>query len=181
MRAVPLGLEILTVLSVIGAGVLFVARSPSRKTREWPQEMHVVTPAGVVDRIRTGDGPVLVVIFAGWCDECRREIPALDRALAAFVDTDLQVVAVAVDEDADSYTPFATPHVALRPMRLAPGEQDGLVRALWSLGASYHRSIPYVALFDRHGALVRDRWPEAHRVDQIRLTLSSLSTNAALR
>jgi thiol-disulfide isomerase/thioredoxin len=179
MRTFRRGALVVAVFAAIGVTAALSARSHARKTGDWPQGLHAVTAADVVEPIRTRGAPVLVLVFAGWCEECRREIPALDRALASFAATDLRIVAVAVDEDADSYEPFATPHAALRPVRLLPREQDTLVAALQARGASYHRSIPYAAVFDRSGALVRDHWNEQQRVAEITHELSSLTSNTA--
>jgi thiol-disulfide isomerase/thioredoxin len=124
---------------------------------------------------------VLVVLFAAWCRECRREIPSLDRIVAAYADTDLRVFALALDEDAAGYRPLAVPRLALSPMRLEPFDQDALVAAIGALGGHYHRSIPYVAVLDRSGALVRDRWTEGRRLEDVSQTLSSLyPTHVAL-
>jgi thiol-disulfide isomerase/thioredoxin len=172
------GIRVAAVLSIVALAAAFSVRARTRKTDAWPQGLQVTTAASVVDQIRASDAPVLVVIFAGWCDECRREIPALDRALAAFAAGPPRVVAVTVDEEPDGYQPLAAPRVSFRPARLTFGEQDLLVEAVRSLGGTYHRSIPYVALFDHRGATVRDHWTPGRRVEEITKALSELNTTA---
>ena len=157
------------VLSMIFIAGGLWARTSSRRSDAWPQGMHVTTAAALRDAMRGANAPVLVVLFAGWCSDCRREIPSLDRIVAAYADTDLRVLAVTLDEDPDGYGPLADPALALSPMRLDPSDQDALVTVLAGLGGHYHRSIPYVALIDHPGAQLRDRWTEGRRLEDVLL------------
>jgi hypothetical protein len=165
-----------TIVSILfGACLLAASDADCKRKGEWPQEMRVVTSSAFGDLIRASAGhPALVVLFAGWCGECRVEIPALDRALVRFVGTDLNILALELDEDPPPFAPPSGGYAVLQPMRLEPDDREGLVATMDALGTHYHRSIPYVALFHRSGALVRDRWTEGRRVEDISQTLSSM-------
>ena len=64
-----------------------------------------VTPAGPIRRLSELRGRTVVVNFwATWCEPCREEMPALDRAAAA--DPTLVVLALDLDEDAAKIDAF---------------------------------------------------------------------------
>ena len=64
-----------------------------------------VTPAGATRRLGELRGRTVVVNFwATWCEPCRDEMPALDRAAAA--DPTLVVLALDLDEDATKIDRF---------------------------------------------------------------------------
>lgn len=64
-----------------------------------------VTPAGSTHRLTELRGRTVVVNFwATWCEPCREEMPALDRAAAA--DPTLVVLALDLDEDAGKIDRF---------------------------------------------------------------------------
>jgi len=71
------------------------------------------TPAGSVRRLTELRGRTVVVNFwATWCEPCREEMPALDRAAAA--DPTLVVLALDLDEDASKIDGFLDSYGILR-------------------------------------------------------------------
>jgi cytochrome c-type biogenesis protein len=62
----------------------------------------VATTLDSAPRIRTLDDyrgrPLLLNVWATWCDPCREEMPSLQRLYDAFKDRGLQVVAVSIDD-----------------------------------------------------------------------------------
>ena len=45
--------------------------------------------------------PLLLNVWATWCDPCREEMPSLQRLHEAYKDRGLQVVAISIDEPGD--------------------------------------------------------------------------------
>lgn len=148
----------------------------TRKHGDWPQDVRVRSATGATDLVRAAKGsPVLLVLFAGWCDDCRREMPEVARTVRLHRGSELQTVAVTLDEDPAAYRRIAADaDLGVDPVRLEPLDDDELVAAVRSLGGHYHHSIPYVAVFDASGTLVRDRWAEGRRAEDISQTVANV-------
>ncbi len=93
--------------------------------------------------------PVLVNVWATWCEPCRHELPVLAAVHQANRDRGLRVVALSVDREAPP------DKIAALAGRLAPGLErwhDPQDRAASVLGVSL---VPTTLLFDAGGVL---RW-----------------------
>jgi thiol-disulfide isomerase/thioredoxin len=93
--------------------------------------------------------PVLLNVWATWCEPCRRELPVLSALQARHRDRRLRVVALSVDREA------SRDRVASFVRRLAPGLEvwhDPRDRVSSLLGVS---TMPTTMLFDADGVL---RW-----------------------
>jgi thiol-disulfide isomerase/thioredoxin len=93
--------------------------------------------------------PVLLNVWATWCEPCRRELPVLSVVQARHRDRRLRVVALSVDREA------SPDRVATFARRLAPGLEvwhDPRDRVSSLLGVS---TMPTTMLFDADGIL---RW-----------------------
>lgn len=59
-----------------------------------------VSPAdGKAVRFPAGDGPVVLNVWATWCERCRREMPALEAAHRHLEARGIRVVGIDVDRD----------------------------------------------------------------------------------
>lgn len=97
-------------------------------------------------RLRSNDKPLLVSIWATWCEPCRKELPVLAELQKTRGDT-VDIVAINVDVASER-------EVVERWSQLAPGLQiwlDSSLRAQTVFGAT---SLPANFLFDERGRLV---------------------------
>lgn len=93
---------------------------------------------------------VLVNFWASWCEPCREEIPLLNQLQQRYAAQGLQVVGVAVDDEA-AVAQFQTEQPLNYPVLLAPEAGFALMDELGDQAGV----LPYSALFDRSGRLVR--------------------------
>ena len=77
----------------------------------------------LVDHVRFGEGPVLLNLWASWCEPCTREFPAL----SAYAEThpEVTVLGVAVQDPEDDARRFAE---SMDPSFLVGWDRGGAVR-----------------------------------------------------
>ena len=138
---------------------VFAAFGCRRATQhDWPTSMTTATPEQTAQAVRAAKGQVVVfVLYASWCSGCRAEIPGVDSVAAKLSGRGMRVMAYALDEDPADYDEMLSDHKPSFPLvRVEPMKNADLVAAVRGLGGSYGESIPYTALFDRDGKLVRE-------------------------
>ena len=137
---------------------LLAACKHPAKTKEWPAGMTAEPAEQVVARVRAPGAVTLFVVYASWCTSCRKELPMIGELSAAYAKKGMRVVAISTDEDPQDFAEMLADHPMPFPLvRVSP--QGSLPAAVKSYGGTYHGVIPYTALFDRSGALVKE-WPE---------------------
>lgn len=98
----------------------------------------------LVDHVRFERGPVLVNLWASWCEPCKREFPVLSEFATAH--PDVTVVGIAVQDQLDSARAFAADN---DPAFTVGFDADGSVREAYpSFG------LPATFVIDRHGTVV---------------------------
>jgi thiol-disulfide isomerase/thioredoxin len=150
----------------LGAALL-LPYSVRADEERWPPGLVAVTAAQSAARVRAEKGhPVVLVYWAAWCKDCRVELPALEALTRELGPRGVRLVSVTIDE-----TPAALERLlAERPipypyLRLAPIVKADAISAIGSLGGHFTGSIPYLAVFDKQGRLVRE-WPAGRPVSQ---------------
>jgi peroxiredoxin len=146
-----------------------------RATHQWPPAMTTATPAQTAASVRAAKGDVVVfVLYASWCTSCRAEIPRIDAMAGKLAGRGVHVMAFSLDEDPGDYDEMLADHRPSFPLvRVEPMKNADLVAAVKDLGGSYTESIPYTAVFDRQGKLVRE-WRDGVAEDELERTVSPL-------
>jgi len=107
--------------------------------------------------------PVLINYWASWCGPCREEMPVLGQFAAAQEPGGIEVVGIALDDEAPARAFLAEVPVPFRVVREAPGVQDSSVRLGNKLGV-----LPYSVLVAADGKLVRQRFGAFKGSDDLR-------------
>ena len=96
--------------------------------------------------------PLLVNIWATWCDPCRDEMPSLERLYQAFKTRGLRVVAISVDEPGND--PFIREFVQEKGLTF-----DILHDATSDVMTQFRaRGVPQTFLVSRSGEIVATRF-----------------------
>lgn len=96
--------------------------------------------------------PILINLWASWCGPCLKEMPELERFSAAQGGNGVQVVGIALDDDAAVRAFLARRPVSYPILIDAPSRTDAGVR----LG-NPNGVLPYSALISTDGRLVKQR------------------------
>jgi len=142
--------------------VAALAATPAVARADWPAGMTVVTPDDTVAAVRAqakAGRVALLVYWAAWCGDCRQELPDLEAVAAELGGKGLRVLAYTIDEDPAPLERLLAARGPLRGLdlvRVSPMDKPALQAATRALGGEYTGGIPYVALFDRRGKLVRE-------------------------
>lgn len=135
---------ILTALFVavvaIGTGVAFLGRGPAtaeigRPAPEFSLQAFGGGTFDLAEHLDRAGGPVLLNLWASWCEPCRREFPTLSQWAAAH--PEVTVVGVAVQDTEKDARAFAS---SMQPSYQVGWDGDGSVRAAYpsfGLPASY--------------------------------------------
>ena len=166
--------KLVAVLAVLALTIGLVG-CKKRRVTDWPASMRTTTATSVSTLVQQDKGDVvLLVLYASWCSGCRAELPDVDRVGLKYEGKGLRVVALSLDEDPQDYGELVSDqklHFDL--VRVAPLDNKELVRSIGSLGGTYGESIPYAALFDRSGKLVRE-WKDGSAGKELDLAVTSL-------
>lgn len=96
--------------------------------------------------------PVLLNVWATWCDPCREEMPSMQRLFDAYKDKGLRVVAVSVDDRGNEG--LIREFVAEHHLTF-----DILHQGAFNMMATYQvRGVPQTFLISRTGELVATRF-----------------------
>jgi thiol-disulfide isomerase/thioredoxin len=142
---------------------------PSLAFADWPPKLRTVEPEAAAAEIKATPGPRLVVLWAAWCGDCRREMPDLDALAPIWAPRGLRILAYDIDETPEPLSRY----LAARPLslpfaRLTTSDKSALQKMTAQLGGNYTGGIPYLALLDKSGKLVAE-WTRGKPVDRAEL------------
>lgn len=90
-------------LPALVAGTLAAGCSPELPVADAGADLSRWEAASLADgrpvRIEAGDGPVLLNVWATWCEPCRREMASLEAAHRRLRERGIRVIGVSVDRD----------------------------------------------------------------------------------
>ena len=121
--------------------------------------------------------PVLLNVWATWCDPCRDEMPSMQRLYDAYRDRGLRIVAVSIDDDGNE--PLIREFVAEHHLTF-----DVLHDLRSEIMASYQvRGVPESFLISASGRIVATRFvadwstPESRQLVERLLTSSDFGAS----
>ena len=94
--------------------------------------------------------PLIVNFWARWCGPCREEIPELIKARAKYKGRGLEVIGIAIEDNAEPVREFAKAYDMDYPVVLAKSKGLWLMQTLGNGRAG----LPYTVAIDRKGNIV---------------------------
>ena len=121
-------------------------------------DIREVTIGDAVGLVRQNRGNIVMFhLYASWCGPCRREFPDVNRVGIAYAAKGVVLLAFSVDQDPRSLAEFLGDNrYSFEPMRIVLEEPGVIPAAIRTIGGNYQNAIPYTAIFDRSGNLVKE-------------------------
>lgn len=94
--------------------------------------------------------PLIVNFWARWCAPCREEIPELSKARAKYKARGLEVIGIAIEDNAEPVREFAKAYDIDYPVVLAKNKGMWLMQVMGNTRAG----LPFTVAIDRKGNIV---------------------------
>lgn len=116
--------------------------------------------------------PLLLNVWATWCDPCREEMPSLERLYREYRGRGLRIVAISIDDasQVELIREFVDEHALTFDVLHDPGSA---VMRQYPV-----RGVPQTFLITRDGAIVATRYAEDWYADPVRALVDSLLLRA---
>ncbi len=116
-----------------------------------------ISSAQIASEFEKYDGkPILLYVYTTWCSICKKNFENFNEIAREFQNSDLHIIALAIDRDIDEQTLQADLNqhgdLYFQPKFLA--FKDGFVEFLKQKDISYRGRIPFTALIGRNGEVV---------------------------
>jgi thiol-disulfide isomerase/thioredoxin len=123
------------------------ARIPVLRSRTPAPDFQAARLDGTPVRLGSLKGKVVFLNFwATWCPPCREEMPSMEALYQVFRETDLEFLAIDIQEDRNTVAAFVTEHGLNFPVAL---DSTGRISAEYGI-----RGIPTTFIIDREGGVV---------------------------
>jgi thiol-disulfide isomerase/thioredoxin len=115
-----------------------------------------ISPSDIINQIENNKGkPTLLYVYTTWCGICKQQLPVINEISRKFQNTDLKVIAVAIDKNIDgaalqNHLQYYQ-NIYFQPQYLV--YSDGLGDLLAKKNIKYNKIIPLTVLIDRDGSV----------------------------
>lgn len=114
-------------------------------------------PAQIADEMEQYDGkPILLYLYTTWCAICKNNFATFNEIAREFQNTELHVIALAIDRDIDEATLNESlsgyGNLYFQPRFLA--FKDGFIELLKQKQINYQGRIPFTILIGKDGKIV---------------------------
>lgn len=127
------------------------------EVEELARQTRLITPEEVVLHLRQAQRPTMLVVYASWCQYCKRLMPSVAELWAAGKMPGDQMLLISLDQQFYPLAEYLLNNHFQRmlgtPVIVQQAHKAALGEALQPLGAHFTGGIPYIAFFDASGHL----------------------------
>lgn len=115
-----------------------------------------LTPGDIISEIEYNKNkPTLLYFYTTWCSACKAQFPVINEMARKYQNTDLKVIAVAIDRNISNQALFnylkSYGNIYFKPNYLL--YQDGLRDLLKTKEIDFNKVIPFTVLINRNGSI----------------------------
>ena len=119
--------------------------------------IEAISPGDIISEIDNGkNSPILLYIYTTWCGVCKKQLPVINEIARKFQNTDLKIIAVAIDKNIDeaAFINYLQLYNKIYfPPKYLP-YNDGFADLLLKKNIKYNKKIPFTALLNRDGEVI---------------------------
>ncbi len=159
MRVIVFSLMLLALLHAFKPYLTDSTAAVSRAEMEdLARQANVMTPEEVVSYLKQSTRPTMLVVYASWCQYCKRLMPSVYELWSEGKIPGDQMLVVSLDENVTDLATYILENHFNKmlgvPITIKMDNKSALRTALKPLRASFSGGIPYIGFFGKGGRVL---------------------------
>ena len=109
-----------------------------------------------IENNERNSNPVLIYLYTSWCGICKKQLPEINAIANKFQNTDLKILAIAIDKDGDKGNIIEhlerINNLYFKPFYI--GNRSNFKESLQTKSIKFNNKIPFLILIDRNSDII---------------------------